>query len=441
MDWPLILLFCLGLVIVVLLIYRQQSSPLNFSDPLRRQLQQQNDQLQQTLEVKELAIREMTAQIASRDQQVIHLQERLQMQKREWEENENRLKAEFENLANRLLVQKGEQLRTQSLLQMEQTLLPLKEKIREFGAQIDQKFLEETREKSALKKEIEHLHDLNTRLSRDANNLAEALKGQSKVQGDWGEIQLEVLLEKSGLQKGLHFEAQTSIRDHEGQLKRPDFIIQLPENRHLIIDAKVSLTAFERFFNDADPDKKERHLKDHIDSIRSHVDQLSKKAYQQLPDIHTPDYLLLFVPIETALVVATQRDPRLFTDALERNIVLVSTSSLLTTMRTVSHLWRQEKQNKSVQEIARQSGFLYDKFVAFVEDLRLIGLKLDQTQQAYGDAMNKLTSAVRPGDTLIGKAEKIRQLGAKTSKLLPSEFREEGTIENDNTDKEGELPK
>jgi DNA recombination protein RmuC len=260
---------------------------------------------------------------------------------------------------------------------------------------------------------------MNLQLSQDAHNLTNALKGQSKVQGDWGEFQLEVLLEKAGLQRGVHFIVQSSFRDDEGSLKRPDFIIHLPDDKHLIVDSKVSLTAFERYYNDPDTGQKDKHLKAHIDSIRAHVEDLSNKNYQSLSGIHSPDYLLMFIPLDAALTTATHADPKLFTDALDRNIVLVTSGSLLATMRTVSHLWRQEKQSKSVQEIARQSGLLYDKFVAFVEDLRSIGTRLDQARQSYDDAMNKLSSASRPGDTLIGKAERIRELGAKNTKSLP----------------------
>jgi DNA recombination protein RmuC len=223
----------------------------------------------------------------------------------------------------------------------------------------------------------------------------------------------------------VHFLTQTTFRDEEGAAKRPDFIIQLPENKQLVVDSKVSLTAFERYFNTADPAEREAHLKAHVMSLRSHVDNLSRTNYQHLHQINTPDYLLLFVPLEGALSIASQADPRLFTDALERNIVIVSTSSLLATLRTVAHLWKQEKQTRSVLEIARQSGLLYDKFVAFVDDLRTIGARLDNARSAYDDAMNKLTNAARPGDTLVGKAQKIKELGARTTKSLPPELVEE----------------
>lgn len=375
----------------------------------------QQSQLKLDLVSCEQEIRDLLMQLATRDQQILQLRS----QNTEAAQVEIRLKTAFENLASQLLEQKGEQITRINAQQLQLILQPLREKIKDFEENIDRKFTEETREKSSLKKEIEQLRDMNQQLSQDAHNLTSALKGQSKVQGDWGEFQLEVLLEKAGLQRGVHFMVQATYRDDEGAIKRPDFVIHLPENKHLIVDSKVSLTAFERYYNDSDSTQKEKHLRAHVDSIRAHVEDLSKKNYQSLSGIHSPDYLLMFIPLDAALAAATQADSRLFTDALERNIVLVTAGSLLATMRTVSHLWRQEKQSKSVQEIARQSGLLYDKFVAFVEDLRLIGTRLDQARQTYDDAMNKLSSASRPGDTLIGKAEKIRELGAKNTKNMP----------------------
>lgn len=384
-----------------------------------------NEALQAGISAKEQELRDAHAQLAAREQQIFHLENTLKTQKGEVEQLQSRFKTEFENIANRLLEEKSQRFTEQNALQMQSILTPLKEKIKEFGENVDRKFLEETREKSSLKKELEQLYHLNQQLSQDAHNLATALKGQSKMQGDWGEMQLEMVLEKSGLQKGIHFVTQATFRDDDGAAKRPDFIIQLPENKHLIVDSKVSLTAFERYFNAVDPSERDQHLKAHITSIRSHVDNLSRTNYQMLYQVNAPDYLLLFVPLESALSVASQADPKLFTDALERNIVLVTTSSLLATMRTVAHMWKQEKQTRSVLEIARQSGLLYDKFVSFVEDIRTIGARLDNARSAYDDAMNKLVNASRPGDTLIGKAEKIRELGARATKSLPQELIEE----------------
>lgn len=435
MDTTLVLLFGAIAFILVLLAIMRRPAPAavaqneTVSKELYTTIVAQNEMLRTELMAKEQELRECLAQIAARDQTMQHLQESLNTQKSESEQLHLRFKDEFENLANRLLEEKSQRFTEQNARHLHQTLTPLREKIREFEENIERKFLEETREKSSLKKEIEQLRDLNQQLSRDAHNLTSALKGQSKVQGDWGELQLEVLLEKAGLQKGAHFLTQTTLRDDDGAAKRPDFIIQLPENRQLIIDAKVSLTAFERYYNEDDPGRREQHLRAHIGSIRNHVQELSSKNYQLLYQINTPDYLLLFIPLESALTVAAQADPKLFTDALERNIVLVTNTSLVATMRTVAHLWKQEKQTRSVQEIARQSGLLYDKFVGFVEDLRAIGTRLDSARTAYDEAMLKLVNGARPGDTLVGRAEKIRELGAKASKRLPVGLIEEASEE------------
>jgi len=419
------------LVLLVLLILRQKStSPVLDREAyvpkeLYHAMVAQHEILRTELAAKEQSLRDALTQLATRDQQLLHLEQILRTQKGETAQLQAQFKTEFENIANRLLEEKSQRFTDQNARQLQSILTPLREKITDFEANIDRKFSEETREKSTLRHELEQLRDLNKQLSLDAGNLVSALKGQSKVQGDWGELQLEVLLEKAGLERGVHFLVQTTFRDEEGFAKRPDFIIQLPENRQLIVDSKVSLTAFERFFNESDPAKRDQHLRAHVASIRSHIDNLSKTNYQLLQEVNSPDYLLLFIPLENALTVASQADPQLFNDALERNVVLVTSGSLMATMRTVAHLWRQEKQAKSVLEIARQSGFLYDKFVAFVEDLKNIGVKLEGARGAYDDAMNKLAHAVRPGDTLIGRAEKIRALGAKAAKRLPQDLIED----------------
>ena len=416
-------------MLVVLVSRKQGGNPLQPIDnerlvprELYTAISGQLEDARSEVQKKEQELRDAHAQLAAREQQIFHLEQSLQKQKGELEQLQAKFRTEFENIANRILEEKSQRFTDQNARQLQTVLHPLREKIKEFEEHVERKFLEETRDKAGLKQEIQQLLSLNQQLSQDAHRLTTALKGQSKTQGDWGEMQLQTLLEHSGLQKGVHFLTQTTLRDDDGAAKRPDFIIQLPDNKHLVVDAKVSLTAFERYFSADDPNQRDLHLRAHVSSIRSHVDNLSRTNYQMLYQINTPDYLLLFVPLESALSVAAEADPKLFSDALERNIVLVTTSSLLATMRTVSHLWKQEKQTRSVLEIARQSGLLYDKFVAFVEDLRTVGARLDNARTAYDDAMNKLTNAVRPGDTLIGKAEKIRELGARTTKSLPQEL-------------------
>ncbi|MBL7792000.1 MAG: DNA recombination protein RmuC [Saprospiraceae bacterium] len=387
--------------------------------PLYDALQTQYDLCREDLHEKLEEIKILTGQNAAQQQSLTHFQEKLATQKDEVQALQERARLDFENLANRLLEEKSQKFTAQNQQQLGDLLNPLREKIKEFEDNIDKRFREEMEGRVSLKKEIEHLRELNQQLSHDANNLVSALKGGQKTQGDWGEVQLEMLLEKAGLEKNVHYTAQSSFKDEEGKQKRPDFIVHLPEDKHLIIDAKVSLTAYEQFFNAESPEAERRHLKAHIDSIRNHIKGLSSKNYQQLYHINSPDYLLLFVPIEPAFAIALKEDQRLFLDALDHNIVLVTTSTLLATMRTVSYIWKQEKQKRSVLEIARQSGLLYDRLCAFVDDLKNIGARIDQAQESWHDAMNKLTDAKRPGDTLIGRAEKIKALGAKTSRQLP----------------------
>ncbi|MBK9012670.1 MAG: DNA recombination protein RmuC [Saprospiraceae bacterium] len=360
--------------------------------------------------------------LSSKERDLLYLEEKLTAWKKDYETLQQRAHLEFENVASRLLEEKSKKFSDQNEKQLNDLLHPLREKIREFGQDVERRFTDEAKDKVSLKKEIEQLRDLNQQLSLDARNLASALKGDSKVQGDWGEMQLEMLLEKSGLVRGTHFEAQTSFKDVNGHEKRPDFIIYLPDEKHLIVDSKVSLKAYEKFYNAENEELRGRHLKEHVDSIRQHLRDLSSKNYPQLTQLNSPDYLLMFIPIEPAFAVALQHDNRLFLDALEKNIVIVTSSTLLATMRTVSYIWRQERQKRNVLEIARQSGMLYDKFVGFVEDLREVGTRLDHAQSALNGALNKLSDSKKYGDTLIGRAQKIKELGAKATKSLPADL-------------------
>ncbi len=389
---------------------------------LHEHLLQEINALRADLQEKETYLRQLAAEHAALERDAQNWREKLQTQQAEIEQRQAQARLEFTNLANQLLEEKSAKFTAQNQQQLQELLQPLREKIKDFEESIERKFLDEAKDRISLKTEIENLRQLNQQLSEDANNLATALRGDSKAQGDWGELRLELLLEKAGLTKGIHYRVQESFTDADGQLKRPDFIVELPEQKHLVIDSKVSLTAFERFFSSSDEQERQQHLKAHLESIRRHVKELSDKNYQYLYQINSPDYLLLFIPLESAFVAATQHDHRLFLDALDKNIVIVTTTTLLATMRTVSYIWRQEKQKNNVLEIARQSGLLYDKFCAFVEDLRTVGQRLEAAQSAYHDAMNKLTNSKKFGDTLVGRAEKIRDLGAKASKQLPPEL-------------------
>ncbi|MFK7933426.1 MAG: DNA recombination protein RmuC [Saprospiraceae bacterium] len=385
-------------------------------------VQMQLEQLQQQFQLRDEENRDLSNQLRSQEQITLNLEEKLRSQREEVATLQEQSRIQFENIANRLLEEKSQKFTLQNRTQLNDVLSPLREKIKEFEDGLHRKFREESHDRISLKEEIKHLRSLNEQLSQDANNLAAALKGDNKTQGDWGEYQLEMLLTKAGLTKDVHFRTQNSFRNREGKQQRPDFIINLPEEKHLVIDSKVSLVAYDKYFNAETPELQKRYLQQHLRSVRQHVQDLSSKRYQDLYQINSPDYLLLFIPIEPAFALCTQQDAKLFDDALDKNIVIVTTSTLLATLRTVSYIWKQEKQKKSVLEIARQSGLLYDKLVGFVTDLQQVGQRLDATQATYHAAMNKLQTSTKYGDTVLGRAEKIRQLGARTSKRLPKEL-------------------
>ncbi|MCK5815797.1 MAG: DNA recombination protein RmuC, partial [Flavobacteriaceae bacterium] len=298
-------------------------------------------------------------------------------------------------------------------------LNPLQKKIAAFEEKVEKSQRESFGMHSALKEQLEGLKDLNQQMSKEAINLTKALKGDSKAQGDWGEVQLEIILEKVGLKNGVHFTTQGGYRDEQENLKKPDFIINLPDNKHLIVDSKVSLTAYEGYYSAEDETTKETMLKKHMLSIRKHIKELGDKRYQDLYGIKAPDYVLMFVPVEAALLLALNENDQLYLEAFDKNVVLVTTSTLLATLSTVSSIWKQEDQKKNVMEIARQAGALYDKFAGFLEDLKGVGKKLDDAKKDYSSAMNKLVDG---RGNLINSVEKIKKLGVKTKKSLPEAF-------------------
>ena len=328
--------------------------------------------------------------------------------------NFERDRIEFENLAQKVLEDKSEKFLSLSRQNLDSIINPLKEKIDDFKKRVDDTHSQEMKELGALFK-------LSTKLSEDANNLASALKGDNKLVGNWGEFQLETILQKAGLIENLNYKKQPSFKDAEGADKRPDFVVMLPENKNIVIDSKVSLVAFEKYYNTSDPDEKALYLKEHIKSVLEHVKNLGAKNYQSLYQINQPDYVVLFMPLESAMSLAVREEPKLYETALENNIVIVSSSTLFATLKTIAYMWKQENQKKNVLEIARQAGAMYDKFVDFVSDLERIGLKIGDASDSYQDAMNKLKDSKKRGDSLISRAEKIKELGASTTKSLPRE--------------------
>ena len=354
--------------------------------------------------------------LSAKEQKIIHLKEKLREVEQSKEEQEQRLTKEFENLANKILDHNSEKFKQQNKEQLDLILNPLGKEIEKFKQKVEDTNKDYIQRNSALSQRIESLEKLNLQLSQDAINLTNALKGDSKTQGDWGEIQLEVLLEKSGLMNGVHFSTQGGYRDEDGKLKKPDFIINLPDNKHLIIDSKVSLTAYESYFNTEGEASQKIALKKHLESIKNHFKELGSKDYPSLYGINAPDHVLMFVPIEPALMIALQEEQNIYLDALDKNVVLLSTSTLLATLSTIASIWKQEDQKRNVLEIAKEGGLLYDKFESFVADLVRIGKNLKTSQDSYQEAMNKLVDG---RGNIIKKVENLKKLGAKTKKSLP----------------------
>ena len=353
---------------------------------------------------------ELNREIAAKDQKIEDLNNSIAKQ-------EQKLKLEFENLAGKILEENSKKFTEQNKSALKDLLDPLGIKMSEFKDKVQETYVKGTRERSALTEQIKGLTELNKKMSQDATNLTKALKGDSKVQGDWGEFKLEMILEKAGLVSGIHYSAQPTYKDEDGLLKRPDFIIKLPEDKNLIIDSKVSLTAYEAFCSSEQKEEKDRYLKEHLRSVKGHIKELSAKNYQKLYQINSPDYVLMYIPIEPAFIMAIQSDPELMGWAVEnKNIVLVATSTLLATLSMVSSIWKQEDQKRNVIEIARQSGALYDKFVGFSEDLIDVGKRMDSAKNSYEGAMKKLVAGK---DNLVRKTENIKKLGAKTQKSIP----------------------
>lgn len=345
--------------------------------------------------------------------------EKLELQKSEIENLQKRLTTEFENIANKILKERSEEFSAANHKNISEILNPLKEKIQSFEKKVDDTYDKELRDKISLREEVRKLAELNTKVSQDANNLTKALKGDVKKQGNWGEVILERVLERSGLTKGQEYEREEVVEGVDNKVQRPDVIIHLPDNKHIIIDSKVSLVAYERMMTAETDEAQFFNLKEHLTSIRNHVKLLNEKNYQNALNINTPDFVLMFIPIESSFSVAVQGDTELFSYAWERKIVIVSPTTLLATLRTISSIWKQENQTKNAQEISRLSATLYDKFVGFVEDLQKIKTNIDRTSNAYDDAVRKLKDG---SGNIIRTAEKIKELGIRTNKSLPSGF-------------------
>ncbi|MEX0723624.1 MAG: DNA recombination protein RmuC [Gracilimonas sp.] len=390
---------------------------------LKEQLEEAESELTEVQQKKEEELtaernraNELDKKLASREADYRNLEERLTEQKKELAEMQEQLTTQFENLANKILEEKSEKFTKQNKEQIDQLLNPLGEKLESFKKKVEETYNEENRQRATLKEQIRQMGELNQKMSEDAKNLTKALKGDSKTQGNWGEVILQRILEKSGLRKDEEYYTEQSVNTEDGRRIRPDVVVRLPDEKFLVIDSKVSLTAYEKFTSEEDQDQQEKYLKEHVNSIRTHVKGLSEKNYQHIHGDRSPDFVLLFIPIEPAFGLALQHDSDLYYEAFDKNIVIVSPSTLLATLATIDSVWKQEYQNKNAMEIAKRGGALYDKFVGFVESMNDIGNRIRQTQDSYDEAMGRLSTGA---GNLVRQAEMIRKLGAKTSKQLP----------------------
>ncbi|MGZ3766698.1 MAG: DNA recombination protein RmuC [Mucilaginibacter sp.] len=363
--------------------------------------------------------------MAKAEESFVAQRQRLAEQERSIQEIQQKFQLEFQNIANKLLDEKSQKFVETNKSHMDILLNPLKENIKAFEEKVDKVYNMEAAERNTLKGVISQLMELNKLISNEAQNLTKALKGDSKKQGNWGEVILERVLERSGLVKDREYRLQASLISADGSRFQPDVIIDLPDDKHLIIDSKVSLVAYERLVNCETEDERKLYSKAHVESIRNHVNGLSAKNYHDLYQINSPDFVLLFVPIESSFSFAVQIDAELFSDAWEKRVVIVSPSTLLATLRTISSIWKQERQNRNVLEIARLSGAMYDKFVGFIGDMEGIGKNIKQSQIAYDSAISKLTEG---NGNLTKTAEKIKGLGAKANKQLDQKY-----LDEDNT--------
>lgn len=382
---------------------------------VRTQMENKNLTLESEREELRLERERLSNQIVRYQADLENLQLKNTEQKGEVEKLQEKFTKEFENLANKILEEKSLKFTERNEKNIKNILSPLNEKIQLFEKKVEESQKENISIHSALKEQLQNLQTQNLKITQEAENLTKALKGDSKMQGNWGELVLERVLEKSGLEKDREYSVQQSFTREDGSRVLPDVIINLPDGKKMIVDSKVSLTDYERYIN-AEEEFQEKFLKDHINSLRRHVDQLSAKKYEDLYEMESPDFVLMFVPIEPAFAIAINNDNTLYNKAFEQNIVIVTPSTLLATLRTIDSMWNNEKQQRNAIEIARQAGALYDKFEGFVNDLTKVGKKMDDAKSEYKGAMNKLFEG---RGNIITSIEKLKKMGAKAKKSLP----------------------
>ncbi|MFK7971429.1 MAG: DNA recombination protein RmuC [Bacteroidia bacterium] len=394
----------------------QAESDARTATHLAEQAHTERDQIRKQYEGREEQVLALTRDLTKMAADYDNLASRMAERSREVEGLQERFKADFAVLANKIMQRNSAEFSQQHRTQLDGLLEPLKERLTAFEKQVQESYQQESRERFHLKKEIEQLVSLNHQMGLEARNLTKALKGDNKTQGNWGEMVLGRVLENSGLRKGEEYETQASFVNEEGARRQPDVLVRLPEDRHIVVDSKVSLKSYEALVSEEDEQVRQQHLVAHTQSVVQHIKGLSSKHYAELKGLRSPDFVLLFMPIEAAFSLAVQASPELFQQAWEQRIIVVSPTTLLATLRTVSSIWKLERQNRNAEEIARQGGLLYDKFVGFVEEMDKTGKHIDQASRSHENAMRKL----RDGrGALTTRAEKLRELGVRNAKNLP----------------------
>ena len=407
--------------------FRKQQSELEREQSVLQERVQNLQAEKEKLEAEVLTERESreasNQRQTARERDFENLKEKLETERKQVEELQKKFTTEFENLASKILKQNTEDFDRSSSKKLNDVLSPLKEKIDKFEAKVQETYEKGKADHLNLTNELKNLKDLSLRLDEDAKNLTKALKADTKKQGNWGEVILERVLERSGLNKDEEYYLQFSGKSDDGSRLRPDVVIRLPEDKHLVIDSKVSLTAYTEYVSADDEDDRKRALKRHLDSIRKHVKELSDKNYSELLGINSPDFVLMFLPVEPAFGLAVQADHDLFNFAWSQRIVIVSPTTLLATLRTVASIWKYEKQSENAMEIARRGGLLYDKFESFVKDLDKVGNSIKGAEAAYMAAHSKLTSG---RGNLINQVEQLKKMGVTTKKSLPEQYLDDG---------------
>lgn len=440
MSNPIVLIFAFILVLAVgifigkLIFNKKDNTPLRVLEERNNSLMAQAEQQKQQSQNEVTAIEKqlvqaqaerdslrtakdaLTVQLTKKETDFENLFERMREQRQETDELREKFTKEFENLANKILEEKSTKFTEQNRENMKNILSPLQDKIHLFEKKVEDTHKESIDYHAALRQQILGLREMNETMSRETLNLTRALKGDAKMQGNWGELILERVLEKSGLEKGREYNVQQSHITDEGARVLPDVVINLPDGKKMIVDSKVSLVAYERYINEEDDLIKVVHLKDHVASIKRHVEQLGDKNYHDLYQIESPDFVLLFIPMEPAFAIALNEDTNLYNRAFQRNIVIVTPSTLLATLRTIDSMWANQKQQENAFEIARQAGAMYDKFEGFVNDLIMVGKRMEEGKKAYEGAMGKLIGG---RGNIINSIEKLKKMGAKAKKSLP----------------------